>query len=92
MNSEKFIHSISSNLTPLAPVVIPGIIKKQLEILEVTNGDITPVKAKIFIDKVTEALALFIGPEGSKNARKLMLKKLRENCTTEELENFVTNT
>jgi hypothetical protein len=88
MNSEDFIFSIESNLTPLAPVVIPGIIKKQLELLGVTREDITPDKAKLFIDQVTCALELFIGPEGSSNARKLMMKKLRECCTQEEKENM----
>ena len=91
MNSEKFLVSIETNLTPLAPVVIPGIIKKQLEVLEVTRTNISPDKAKRFIDKVTEALALFIGPEGSKNAKKLMMQKLRESCTSEEIELMITH-
>jgi len=88
MNSKNFIYIIESNLTPLAPVVIPGIIKKQLELLNVTRENITPDKAKLFIDQVSRALELFIGPEGSMNAKKLMMKKLRECCTAEELENM----
>jgi hypothetical protein len=89
MNSERFINSIQSNLTPLAPVVIPGIIKKQLENLKVSRGNITPSQATHLINNVTQALALFIGPDGSKRARKLMMKKLRENCTNEELEALI---
>lgn len=86
MRSEYFIHSIEMNLTPLAPVVIPGIIKKQLEQLNTTRYNISPNQAKKFIDRVTEALILFIGPDGSSSARKLMMKKLRECCTQEEIE------
>jgi hypothetical protein len=86
MKSEYFIYSIESHLTPLAPVVIPGLFKKQLEQLEVTRNNLSPAKAKQFIDRVSEALALFIGPEGSNNAKKLMMKRLRECCSNDEIE------
>ena len=88
MNSKNFLFSIESNLKPLAPIVIPGIIKKQLELLGATREDITPDKAKLFIDQVSKALELFIGPDGSLSAKKLMMKKLRECCTPEEIENM----
>ena len=86
MRTEFFIRSIESNLTPLAPVVIPGIIKKQLEQLNATRQDMSPVQAKQFIDRVAEALVLFIGPDGSNSAKKLMMKKLRECCNDAEIE------
>ena len=75
MRSEFFIRSIESNLTPLAPVVIPGLIKKQLEQLNVTRHGLSPRQAKEFVDRVAAALVLFIGPDGSNSAKKLMMKK-----------------
>lgn len=89
MNSERFISSIESNLTHLAPSVIPGIIKKQLDVLEVNRKNINPTKARIFIEKVSEALALFIGPEGSNTAKKLMMQKLRECCSELEIQRIL---
>ena len=81
MNSEKFLASIESNLTPMAPEFIPGIIRKQMDHLGVSYKTMTPVRAKAFISNVADALTMFIGPEGSYNAKKFMMKKLRECCS-----------
>ena len=89
MRSEFFIRSIEANLTPLAPVVIPGLIKKQLEHVNATRIGMTPMQAKQFVDRVAEALVLFIGPDGSENAKKLMMKKLRECCNDAEIQALI---
>lgn len=84
MNSEKFLASIELNLTPMAPEFIPGIIKKQLEILQMSYSHMDPVDARLFIINVSDALTIFIGPEGSRRARTFMMKKLRECCSESE--------
>lgn len=86
MDSKKFISEIERRLTSLAPEMVPGLIKKQLEKLGTDSDNLSPQKAKIFIENVTEALALFIGPDGSNNAKKLMQRKLRQSCSVDELE------
>jgi len=85
MNSERFLASIELNLTPMAPDFIPGIIKKQMENLNVSYTTLTPVSARMFIYNVADALSMFIGPEGSRRARIFMLKKLRECCNETEM-------
>ena len=85
MNSEKFLASIESNLTPMAPEFIPGIIRKQMDHLGISYSTMTPVRAKAFITNVADALTIFIGPEGSTNAKRFMMKKLRECCSEGEI-------
>jgi hypothetical protein len=86
MDSKKFMFEIELRLTALSPEMIPGVLKKQLEVLGVTSDEMTPELAKKFIENTTEVLCTFIGPEDSNNARKLMMRKLRQSCTPEELE------
>ena len=86
MDTKKFLYEIEMRLTSLAPDLIPGVLKKQFEILGVSNDAMTPTDAKKFIDNVASALHLIIGPEGSSNAKKLMMRKLRQSCSPDELE------
>ncbi|UCH89047.1 MAG: hypothetical protein JSV49_12580 [Thermoplasmata archaeon] len=86
MNSEKFLASIELNLTPIAPEFMPGIIKKQMENLDISYKGMTPDNARLFITNVADALSIFIGPERSNNARKFMMKKLRECCSENEMD------
>ncbi len=76
MDSEGFISSVESNLVSLAPIT-KFIIKKQLNDLKLQRNNITPEQAIIFIDKMTTALIMCLGNEGSQLARKMMLKQLR---------------
>ena len=76
MDSEGFIISVEEKLILLAPIT-EFMIKKQLSDLGVTRNTLTFIKAKLFINKMTEALQLCLGSEGSKLARKMMLKELR---------------
>lgn len=89
MDTKKFFYEVESRLSSMAPEVIPGVLKKQLECLDIPNGEMTPEQAKEFVEKVSEALVLFIGPDGSKNAKKLMMRKLRQSCSSEELETLM---
>ena len=83
MDSEGFILSVEQKLILLAPIT-EFMIKKQLSDMGVTRETLTPPKAKKFIDKMTEALQLCLGPEGSILARKMMLKELRVHSPAEE--------
>lgn len=85
MDEKKFIREIEKHLKPLAPEMIPGLIKKQLENVTVAGRKMTPADAKKFIERVSEALILFVGPKGAESAKKRMLKTLRESCTEDEI-------
>jgi hypothetical protein len=76
----------------MAPEFIPGIIKKQMEILGLSSyKNMTPVRAKTFISNIADALTMFIGPEGSRRARLFMMSKLRECCTETEKASLINN-
>jgi len=89
MDSKKFMFEIESRLTALSPEMVPGVLKRQYEKLNVETDSLTPNQAKQFIDNVTEALFLVLGPEGSSGAKKLMMRKLRQCCSNEELEAMI---
>ena len=78
MNSKAFIHNVQQRLDPIAPVVLPGIIKKQLAEVGANNGNMTPKQAEEFIKKMEEALRDFLGPEGTKLVHMMMMKELRK--------------
>jgi hypothetical protein len=78
MNSKAFIHNIQQRLDPIAPVVLPGIIKKQLAEVGANNGNMTPEQAEVFIKRMEEALRDFLGPEGAKLVHMMMMKELRK--------------
>ena len=76
MDGEGFITTIERHLETLAPIT-KFIIVKQLKDLKVTKESLTPDKALIFIDRMTNALVLCLGRDGSQLARKMMMKQLR---------------
>ena len=76
MDSEGFITSIEDQLEKLAPIT-KFIIVKQLKDLGVSRSNLTPQKATTFIDRMTNALILCLGKDGSQFARKMMMKQLR---------------
>jgi hypothetical protein len=75
MNGEGFISTIEEHLITLAPIT-KFIISKQLNDLKVSKDSITPDQAVVFIDKMTSALVLCLGKDGSQLARKMMIKQL----------------
>ena len=76
MDGDGFISSIEDHLATLAPIT-KFIVTKQLNDLKVTRDTITPDQALIFINKMTNALVLCLGKDGSQLARKMMMKQLR---------------
>jgi hypothetical protein len=81
MDSEGFISSIESHLVSLAPIT-KFIIRKQLKDLRFERGSMTPDQAMVFIEKMTAALIMCLGNDGSQLARKMMLKQLRTYAPT----------
>lgn len=77
MNSKTFIRNVQQRLDPIAPVVLPGIIKKQLAEVGANNGNMTPEQAEEFIRKMEEALRDFLGPDGARMVHQLMMRELR---------------
>ena len=78
MNSKEFVQGIQQRLDPIAPIVLPGIIIKQLQEVGATEDNLTPQQAEEFIEKMKEALEMFLGPEGTKLVHQIMLKELRK--------------
>ena len=76
MDGEGFIATIQQHLETLAPIT-KFIILKQLNDLNVTKESLTPDKAVVFIGRMTNALVLCLGKDGSQIARKMMMKQLR---------------
>ncbi len=77
MDGEAFLRVVEEKITPFAPVLIKGIIKKQLSAVGATPATLTPEKAEKFIGGVAEALQMFLGPQGSLKVKHMMLKELR---------------
>ena len=84
MDGEGFITSVENNLVTLAPIT-KFIISKQLNDLQVNRKSITPEQALEFINRMTNALVMCLGKDGSQLARKMMMKELR-NYAPELLE------
>jgi hypothetical protein len=78
MDSRAFIKSIQEKLDPIAPIVLPGIIKKRLDEVGATEDTLTPELAERFILRMEEVLRDFLGPEGAKMVHQMMTKELRK--------------
>jgi hypothetical protein len=77
MNSRDFIRNVQQKLDPIAPIILPGIIKKQLQEVGATAETLTPEQAEEFIRRMEEALRSFLGPDGAKMVHRMMTKELR---------------
>ena len=76
MDSEGFVKAIEDQLTPIAEIM-RHVIKKQLGEIGATRDSLTPVKAEQLIERVCDAMEMFVGPEGRHRARQLMYKEFR---------------
>ena len=76
MDSNGFITSIENHLVTLAPIT-KFIIVKQLNDLNVDRDTLTPEQAMIFINRMSNALVMCLGKDGSLLARKMMIRQLR---------------
>lgn len=68
---------MEEKLIPIAPIV-EFAIKKQLHDVGADRNNMTPEQAIQFIDKMAEALEMFLGDGGSRDSRKLMMSALRK--------------
>jgi len=79
VDGKSFISSVEKELVPISPI-IGYAIKKQLADLRTTEQDLTPEDAMKFIEKMTDALDMFIGKADSKKKRKFMVSLLRNHA------------
>lgn len=82
MDSKTFVRNIRQKLEPVAPIILPNIIKKQLQVVGASEDSLTPEVAEKFINRMELALQMFVGPDGTKMAKKMMLKELRKCAPT----------
>ena len=82
MNSKAFVQGVQIKLDPIAPIVLPGIIRKQLTEIGATEDNLTPELAEEFINRIDMALGDFLGPEATKLIHQIMMKELRR-CAPE---------
>lgn len=79
MDSEGFVAAVEGHLVPIAPI-IGFAIKKQLADIGADRHNLTPELALRFIDRMTDALDLFLGKKGALDARSMMLKEFRRHA------------
>jgi len=79
MDSEGFVGAVEEKLVPIAPI-IGYAIKKQLHDAGADRDSLTPEIALRFIDKMTDALDMFLGKQGAMDAKKMMLRELRRHA------------
>lgn len=77
MDSKEFIEDIEGRFIPISPI-IEFAIRKQLADIGATREDLNPKQAMEFIDKMTDALELFLGSAEARKKRKYMVSLLRK--------------
>jgi len=79
MDGKAFISDVEEKLVPLSPIISHAI-KKQLAEIGTTPEDMSPSEAMAFIDKMTDALELFLGKSDAVKERKRMVTMLRKHA------------
>jgi hypothetical protein len=79
MDSAAFLSAVEERLSPLTPMAKP-VIERQLEQMGLTREMLSPRQAETLIRRVTEALAMFLGPSGAQLARETMMRELRRRA------------
>lgn len=77
LDSDGFISEVEKKLVPIAPI-IGFAMKKQMAEVGADKETMTPEQAIKFIDKMTEALDLFLGSRGATESRNIMITILRK--------------
>jgi hypothetical protein len=80
MKSYEFVQNVQERLSPIAPIVLPGIINKQLLHVGASKEAMTPPQAERFIARMEEALETFLGPNGRIMIHQIMMKELRRSA------------
>lgn len=78
MDSIGFIQSVKQKLEPIAPIILPAMIKKQLQEVGATEYTLNPKLTEEFIKRMKNALEMFLGTDGAKMAHQMMLKEFRK--------------
>ena len=76
MDSKGFVEEIEKQFIPISPI-IEFAINKQLAEIGATKHDLDPKQAMKFIEKMTDALELFLGETEARKKRKYMVSLLR---------------
>ena len=79
MKSREFVEEIERQFVPISPI-IEYAIKKQLAEIGATKDDLDPNQAMKFVEKMTDALELFLGEAEAKKKRKFMVSLLRKHA------------
>ncbi len=79
LDSHGFIDEVEKELVPVSPI-LEFAIKKQLTEVGAGKEDLSAELAIDFINRMTEALDLFLGAAEAKKARKMMISALRRNA------------
>lgn len=79
LDSQRFIDDVENQLVPVSPI-LGFAIKKQLSDVGASREHLSAEQAIQFINKMTEALDLFIGAAEAKKARKMMISALRKSA------------
>ena len=79
MDSAAFLIAVEEKLATLSPMAKP-VIQRQLVQMGLTREMISPRQAEMLTRRVSEALAMFLGPSGAEMARSVMLKELRKRA------------
>ena len=77
LDSEGFITEVEEKLVPIAPIVEFAIAKQMGEV-GASREMMSPEQAVQFINKMTEALELFLGGKDASESRKFMTSTLRK--------------
>jgi hypothetical protein len=79
LDSVRFIGDVEKELVPISPI-LEFAIKKQLADIGANKEHLSAGQAIQFIDRMTEALDLFLGAAEAKKARKMMVSALRKSA------------
>ena len=79
MDGKAFIDEVERHLIPISPI-IEFAINKQLYDIGTNRDLLTAEHAIVFIDRLTEALGLFLGDKEARQKRKLMMSILRRSA------------
>jgi hypothetical protein len=79
VDAEAFVKAVEERLLPINPI-IEFAIKRQLYVVRADRRNMTPEQAAQFIEKMSGALELFVGPTKARQEREFMINILRKTA------------
>ncbi len=79
MDGKAFIANVEKKLVPISPIM-GFAIKKQLAEIGTTAEDLSASEALLFIDKMADAMELFLGQAESVKERNAMMSLFRKHA------------